>query len=214
VTALQQQKFEILFDIGANAILDGYYREAVSSFSSSLERFYEFCIKALCKKRYMKSDAVLMAWKNVSNQSERQLGAFIFLWASEFGQAPELLSSNDVGFRNKVIHKGKIPTKEESMKYGNKILAMIRPQIFKLKSDCDEQIGEMTTEHVRSCSSLEEGQVSGGTICEMTIINLIMAEEKHNSQTLEEALAGMSKRRDIMRSVFSLSENGTKGKSK
>ena len=34
---LQEQKFEILFDIGAHAILDGYYREAVSSFTSSLE---------------------------------------------------------------------------------------------------------------------------------------------------------------------------------
>ena len=27
-TVLQQQKFEVLFEIGAHAILDGYYREA------------------------------------------------------------------------------------------------------------------------------------------------------------------------------------------
>ncbi len=39
---LQQQKFEMLFEVGANAILDGYYREAVSSFASSLERAYQF----------------------------------------------------------------------------------------------------------------------------------------------------------------------------
>ena len=42
ITLLQQQKFELLFDIGAYAIVDGYYREAVSSFTSSLERCYEF----------------------------------------------------------------------------------------------------------------------------------------------------------------------------
>ena len=48
ITLLQQQKFELLFDIGAYAIVDGYYREAVSSFTSSLERFYEFFIKVLC----------------------------------------------------------------------------------------------------------------------------------------------------------------------
>ncbi len=47
VTILQQQKFEVLFDIGAYAIVDGYYREAVSSFTSSLERFYEFFVKAV-----------------------------------------------------------------------------------------------------------------------------------------------------------------------
>lgn len=63
VTVLQQQKFEILFDIGANAILDGYYREAVSSFTSSLERFYEFCIKVLCRKRGIQVDVFSKAWK-------------------------------------------------------------------------------------------------------------------------------------------------------
>ena len=33
-TIPQQQKFELLFDIGAYAITDGYYREAISSFTS------------------------------------------------------------------------------------------------------------------------------------------------------------------------------------
>ncbi|WP_281888416.1 hypothetical protein [Paenibacillus sp. YYML68] len=40
---LQEEKFEILFEMGSMALLDGYPREAVSSFASSLERFYEFC---------------------------------------------------------------------------------------------------------------------------------------------------------------------------
>lgn len=46
VVVLQQQKFEVLFEIGAHAIEDGYYREAVSSFTASLERFYEFFVRA------------------------------------------------------------------------------------------------------------------------------------------------------------------------
>jgi len=36
IIVLQQLKFEVLFEIGAYAITDGYYREAVSSFTSSL----------------------------------------------------------------------------------------------------------------------------------------------------------------------------------
>ena len=36
---LQNFKFELLFDLGLQAIDDGYYREAVSSFASALERF-------------------------------------------------------------------------------------------------------------------------------------------------------------------------------
>ena len=195
VTVLQQQKFEILFDIGANAILDGYYRESVSSFTSSLERFYEFGLKVLCKKRGMKTGVFLNAWKQVSNQSERQLGAFLFLWASEFGEVPKLLNSNDVGFRNSVIHKGKIPSKEEALEYGNTILTIIRPKITLLKSSCGEQIEDVTFEHIRDCSNIGEGQVSGGTMFAKTIVSLA---SDNNSQTLEEALAGMLKWREVL----------------
>ncbi|RKR31632.1 hypothetical protein [Paraburkholderia sp. BL17N1] len=43
---LRQQKYEALFQIGAYATEDGYYREPVSSFTASLERFYEFFVRA------------------------------------------------------------------------------------------------------------------------------------------------------------------------
>jgi len=48
-TILQQQKFEVLFEIGAYAILDGYYREAVSSFSTTGQR--ADCGASGCEKR-------------------------------------------------------------------------------------------------------------------------------------------------------------------
>lgn len=109
VSILQQQKFEILFEIGLHAILNGYYREAVSSFTSSLERFYEFAVRAIHDKMTGSDELYQQCWAKVSNQSERQLGAFILLWASHFGELPELLSDDWVSVRNQVIHKGKIP---------------------------------------------------------------------------------------------------------
>ncbi|WP_414502310.1 hypothetical protein [Zymobacter sp. IVIA_5232.4 C2] len=201
VTILQQQKFEILFDIGANAILDGYYREAVSSFTSSLERFYEFCLKVLCEKRGIKKDIFSKVWKKVSSQSERQLGAFIFLWTSEFGEDCQLLSNSDVSFRNSVIHKGKIPTKGEAVNYGNKVLSLIRLHILQLRSTCEGQIDNIVSQYIQDCSRTDEGKISGGTMCVSTIISLAIIEEKHNNQTLEEALSGISKQRDIMASI-------------
>src|SRR6266852_7038801 len=51
IVLLQEQKFEVLFELGANAILDRYYREAVMSFTASLEQFYEFAIYVLCLHR-------------------------------------------------------------------------------------------------------------------------------------------------------------------
>ncbi|WP_134143764.1 hypothetical protein [Paraburkholderia sp. BL6665CI2N2] len=43
---LRQQKYEALFQIGAYATEDGYYRELASSSTASLERFYEFFVRA------------------------------------------------------------------------------------------------------------------------------------------------------------------------
>ena len=37
--------FELLFDFGSAALLDGYAREAVTSFASSFERFAEFACR-------------------------------------------------------------------------------------------------------------------------------------------------------------------------
>lgn len=39
VIFVNELKYHTLFQIGVNAIFDGYYREAVSSITSSLERF-------------------------------------------------------------------------------------------------------------------------------------------------------------------------------
>ena len=66
ITILQELKFELLFDIGAYAIADGYYREAVSSFTSSLERFYEFFISSVLLEKGVKEDDRIKSWKTVA----------------------------------------------------------------------------------------------------------------------------------------------------
>ena len=76
---LQDVRFEVLAQTGANAIVDGYYREAVASFTASLERFFEFYLSVVANERDVAKDRWTNAWKLVSNQSERQLGAVIFV---------------------------------------------------------------------------------------------------------------------------------------
>jgi hypothetical protein len=126
---LQQQRFEVLFQIGAYAIVDGYFREAVSSFTASLERFYEFFIRAALIENGVPSDATRDAWKAVSRQSERQLGAFIFLHLRETKTAPPMLSNKDVEFRNEVVHQGRIPSRHQAIEYGERVLAVVRPLV-------------------------------------------------------------------------------------
>lgn len=122
--------------MGLHAIKDGYYREAVANFSSALERFYEFFIKTICISRKIELAKVDKAWSNVSSQSERQLGAFVFLHLLEFNEKPNILSSNkEVPYRNSVIHKGKIPTNKEAIWFGNVVLKLIQLTVKKLKTD-------------------------------------------------------------------------------
>ena len=200
-TILQQQKFEVLFEIGAHAILDGYYREAVSSFTSSLERFYEFSLRLFLQKS-SGSDALFQnCWKNVASQSERQLGAFVFLWALNFGKSPELLSNRQISFRNDVIHKGKIPTKEEAIKYGNAVLDVLRPKIVEIKGQFAEEVTKLTFYHLRDArSDLDDGkQVS--TMGISTIVSLTSGDPLHHQQSVEEHLIRLAEWRKLIGAV-------------
>lgn len=126
---LQNPKFEILAELAAHAIVDGYYREAVASFTSAIERFYEFYLSVVCFKREVDPQQFLKAWAGVSVQSERQLGAYIYLHLIETNSAPALMPRKHVEFRNKVIHQGRIPTREEAIGYGQAVIDLLAPTL-------------------------------------------------------------------------------------
>lgn len=163
VTLLQNQKFEILFDLGINAIMDGYYREAVSSFAASLERFYEFFIRALLisgKAEPEKFVKIEDAWKSVKKQSERQLGAFIFLYLKEFGVEPPILNPNLVSFRNNVVHEGKIPTSREAINFGQEVFNLIKPVLESLKKKHSESVKITATHYRNALRSANDSQLN------------------------------------------------------
>jgi hypothetical protein len=125
--------FELLSEIGLNAIYDGYYREAVSSFASCLERFYEFYIKLICTKNAINAKNMETTWKKVNNQSERQLGAFMFIYLVETGQEVPVLDQEMISFRNKIIHKGEIPDKAKTIGFAQSVLDVINKILIPLK---------------------------------------------------------------------------------
>ncbi len=131
-TTVGYHDFQILFEIGVNAIHDGYYREAVGSIAASYERFLEFFIRIVAKKSEIEASAIDDAWKAVGKQSERQLGAFVFLYLTSFKEAPKLLPNSRVTFRNEVIHKGKIPDRANCIKYGDAVQQSILSVLRKL----------------------------------------------------------------------------------
>lgn len=134
IVILDNMNFELLFDLGINAIADGYYRDSVASITVALERYYEFFIKVAWRVQSLEFNKIDDAWKDISQQSERQLGAYVALYSFLFGEPPTLLPNFQVSFRNEVIHKGIVPTKEKSIKYAELVLTIIRGSLNKLKS--------------------------------------------------------------------------------
>lgn len=142
-TYIDNINFEILFDYAINAIADGYYREAVSSFTSSMERYFEFFIKVILRASGNEFKSIEKIWKTIASQSERQLGAYIMLYCQTFDDEPILLNQNkEIPFRNSVIHKGYIPSKEEAIEYGDTTLKIIEFSLIKLKNKFPEAVKE------------------------------------------------------------------------
>lgn len=148
-------KYDTLFEIGLNALKNGFHREAASSFATSLERFYEYSIGVLLMHKFSPQtpgrfdEEALKAfdklWKTALKLSERQLGAFCALYFNEFSEIPLLLDEafvkglrlsilkNPVNFRNRVVHEGYIPTYDEAFQYGEAVFKYMSVLLNKYK---------------------------------------------------------------------------------
>jgi hypothetical protein len=121
VVTLPIPAFELLFDFGCSALLDGYPREAVTSFACSFERFEEFTCRFLFARRNLSSEGVDHWWKEVATSSERQKGSFVALWIAEFFREPPTLPRKLIELRNDCVHKGRIPPESDAKAYGEAV---------------------------------------------------------------------------------------------
>lgn len=183
VTAIQEQKYELLFELAVMALLDGYPREAATGMAASLERFYEFSIKTLCTKRGINDSALIATWKLVANQSERQFGAFIFTYMLEAGIPPPTIDDKKPThiadqdwksrpwkeFRNSVVHKGYIPSTPEAMAYGELVFNHIKELTIWLSENCAEALNRVAISHV----AVAHNEAAGRLISTMSIPTLL-----------------------------------------
>lgn len=153
---LSQSRFELLAEVGTQAIVDGYYREAVSSFAASLERFYEFMI-SLIMKATEREPSLDGTWKLVAAQSERQLGMFYGLYCLHFNSVPPTLPAKEVTFRNSVVHKGHIPDEADAVRYGQSVIDLIQPIIENLKKNHKSDLDRIVSDHYRANQPPAEG---------------------------------------------------------
>jgi hypothetical protein len=130
---IQGKKFELLLDVAVATFCDGYGRESVGTATSAYERFLEFYIEVIAAKKGISAENYFAMWKHISNQSERQFGAFLALFTNETGTPPIVLEPKYVELRNRVIHKGYIPTEKEAYEYLERIFDFIAPILSRVK---------------------------------------------------------------------------------
>ncbi|MBW7473353.1 hypothetical protein K0T92_01185 [Paenibacillus oenotherae] len=196
---LQNFKFEILFELGLKALEEGYYREAVSSFAASVERFYECCIKIFINKSGLTDRKNYdNTWKLISNNSQRQMGAFYFLFLNEFNETPTQVKNNVENFRNKVIHQGIIPEYVEVYEYSKYLYGYLIEIIKKVKIRCESSIINILMEEVSDKSAkLEYPTWTAGF---NTAINITQSIEMIGIKNFDEVLASSSIARNISKS--------------
>lgn len=148
LVATQTLRHEMLFEIALNAIRDGYYREAITSFTASAERFYEFAIRVFIKAAKVPDNVLEDAWKLISAQSERQFGAYIFLYVYRYSKSPNVLKNRLSELRNKVVHKGYLPTKEEAINFGKGVYELIQKTVQQLRENDLASVNAVLSEHV------------------------------------------------------------------
>jgi len=199
-TIIQQLKFELLSDMAIKAIVDGYYRDAVASFAGALERLHEFFFRATCRKQGVDAPTFDRAWKEMSNQSERQLGAFIGAHLVETGQSPKLLHQNQTKFRNDVVHKGMFPARDDTVRFGQAVLECALPILRLLRSEPYSAVVQalvMESIHDRSKPAWEAGQRTS-TLSINTLLGLTNADEHTD---VDAAVANCAARPDFEEAV-------------
>lgn len=125
VVLYNARRYEVLVKSAARAALDGYTNEVVAVMSSALERMYEFYIRVSCRAKSISEDGIEAAWKSVAAQSERQFGAFQFLYLLDQQQAFKLEQAI-TETRNKVLHRGKIVREEEAFDFADRVYGVIQ----------------------------------------------------------------------------------------
>jgi len=147
VVILDNFQFQLLFESGLEAFVDGYFRESVSSFAAALERLYEFSIRVQLTSENVDIDEMEMMWKSVAAQSERQLGMYIGMRTLKEGKRPPTLPTRLTTFRNSVIHKGNFPDSNQAFEFGEAVFGLILDEVIRLDEHYKNAVIAQTHAH-------------------------------------------------------------------
>lgn len=183
ITLLKKNKFELLYEMGLYALVDGYTREAVTNFAAAIERFHEFCISIFCEQLGVEQNTPQgscftyfdynfeqqfdLAWKDV-RLSERQLGAYVMLNLVVYKKAPKLIKQKWIKFRNDVVHNGDFPKAEKANEYAEAVFIYIKDKLQELQAQLPVVTEKIYNKQIRKYRDEKIEEYNGKTILTYT----------------------------------------------
>lgn len=125
IVVLQLHRFEMLAHAAIVDLINRSYGNSVSNMAKSLERFYEAYLKYSWNNLGYEPAEFENLWKAAKKQSERQYGAYVFVFGFLSGSVPPLLEQEAISLRNRVTHDGYAPTETEAKEYCQRVIDLI-----------------------------------------------------------------------------------------
>lgn len=190
---LTAKKFEIFFDIGLHALLDGYSDASVSRFAVSLERFYEFCIQVWLFTAGVQEKEFKIFWSSIALRSEAQSGAFHSLFTMEQARDKNLfllkpLDTAVTTFRNRIEHTGRIPGSEEVQQYAAQLYEFMKTILKHLQVQHANSFKQATNVHLNKIAEFMKNEGIDPFLQVSLNIPTVLGRYINEDKTFEEML--------------------------
>jgi hypothetical protein len=189
IVALRQQNFEILFELAAYAIRDKNYRQSVSSCMKSLKAFQEFFLRSMAYQNGIKKERFDAAWKLLGISRQNRHEAYLLNYLNFCSRPPVLLTASQSEWKDSVMQKRILPTREECVSFGQAVLNVLRSAVEDTRDAFPHGVKLAMQEQVPVVEQHAFRPVARWSI--LTIVNLSAEGDEYPYPTLENALARM-----------------------
>jgi len=204
---LLNNKFEVLYDMGIDSLINNRPLESAVYLYLSLESVREWAIKAILKSRepFTQCEFEKM-WHNLTKQSERLFGSYSALIFKEFGQSPPNVSIATIELRNRIIHKGYLPLVTEVQSMAKDITQTIVETVSLVRSNEKYWINPDLAERVSRFKELSTNTLSGSSSLPTTFWS-IKSLDVIKEITLEKAIQNVVKHNEMIESTQRMTEH-------
>jgi hypothetical protein len=191
---LLDSPFERCFNAGLRNLCDEQFARAISHFSSSLQHFYEFFLRAAAYQGGVDKARFDAAWAILLNRPDQQYEAYVLNYTVVFDCSPTVSPDFHKVSGNAVFTSGSIPTREEAISSGQAVLNVLRQAIADTESAFPDGT-RRAIEELMTQAADREGASCAGTIRTGDRIRLMSKDSPYYRATVEEAIGILLKQR-------------------